>query len=223
MRVAQYEFDPAIVYNLGFAGVDKLFLRKSPDSTFRMRAAIPTGKEIVLYASIWQQDDKRRELFPFPETQVNFVRQLSEVCDAGDATLIIRSHLNAKLKAQHFDNVRYFPMKEYPDTVSLLRNSDIRICDWSSIFLDFLLFDRPTILLEVPPPFKDGFSLAPEYRFGKFATEMSDLRKSLANFFADPAHYHSEFHLKHREVLSAVDGHSTDGNSAARHLQRLSQ
>lgn len=219
----KFGFSPDIVHNLGYARTDKLFLRQPPDETLAEQASIPQGHRVVLYAPTWQQDDRGRELFPFGESQDTFIRRLSEVCSAHAATLVIRSHLNASIGAQSFENVRYCSMKDYPDSEGLLQNTDILVCDWSSIAFDYLALDRPTIFLEVEPPFKNGFSLGREYRFGKVADDMNALCAILDKTLESSQWYTSTQNSKHREVVSAVYGDNTDGKSAARQWSRLAE
>jgi len=217
----KFGFKPEIVYDMGYARTDKLFLRHTPEPLFREKASIPAGNKVVLYAPTWQQDDKGRELFPFGESQESFLRKISEVCGEHKATLVIRSHLNASISAMTFDNVRYCSMKEFPDAEDLLLQTDILICDWSSIAFDFLALDRATIFLDVEPPFKNSFSLSGEYRFGKLVTGMNDLEETLNRILAKPQWYVSTQCQRHRDVTSAVYGKNIDGEVASRQLSRL--
>ena len=176
---------------------------------------------MVLYAPTWQQDDKGRELFPFGESQGAFIECLSDVCRQHDATLIIRSHLNANIEARGLENVRYCSMKDFPDTEGLLMLADILICDWSSIAFDYLALDRPTIFLEVEPPFRNGFSLGKEYRFGAIAEGMTPLKELLGSTLRDPDTYFDAYANSHKRVTELVYGENTDGKVAHRQLKRL--
>jgi len=218
---AKFGFSADIVYALGYARADKLFLRQSPDPLFREKASIPAGNKVVLYAPTWQQDNKGRELFPFGESQDSFIQMLSEVCRKHTATLVIRSHLNASISTKSFDNVRYCSMKEFPDTEDLLLQTGILICDWSSIAFDYLALDRPTIFLDVEPPFKNGFSLGKEYRFGDIVNDMSSLALYLDNILKNPATYTDRKSVDHMATTSSVYGDSTDGKAASKQLDRL--
>ncbi len=217
----KFGFRADCVHALGYARADKLFLREPPDRLFRETTAIPNGNRVVLYAPTWRQDDKGRDLFPFGETQESFLGQLNEVCSKHKATLVIRSHLNARISTRFFDNVRYCSMKEYPDTERLLLQTDILICDWSSIAFDYLALNRPAIFLEVDPPFKNGFSLGREYRFGKVVPNLDILCETLSGTLANPNWYDSEQSHIHQKISAAVYGANTDGKSAERQLSRL--
>jgi CDP-glycerol glycerophosphotransferase (TagB/SpsB family) len=217
----KFGFRPEIVHAIGYARVDKLFSRQAADPLFREQASIPAGHKIVLYAPTWQQDDQGRELFPFGESQQAFLQQLNDVCRKHSAMLVIRSHLNASISTKIFDNVRYCSMKEFPDTEGLLLETDILICDWSSIVFDFLALNRPTIFLDVEPPFKNGFSLGREYRFGKVASDMDALCDILGRTLENPDGYTRSQRVTHEEITAAVYGENTDGNTAYKQWLRL--
>lgn len=217
----KFGFPADIVHSLGYARTDKLFLRQAPDTDFRQLAAIPETQRIVLYAPTWQQDHSGREMFPFGTNHGAFVHRLGEICGKHGALLVIRSHLNAAVSGRTDDNIRYCSMSDFPDTESLLQHTDILLCDWSSIAFDFLALDRPVIFLDVEPPFRNGFSLGREYRYGKVATDMDMLCSTLDSTLASPECYASEQGHVHREIQSAVYGENTDGKSAARQLTRL--
>ena len=216
-----FGFRPDIVHNMGYARVDKLFLRSSPAHDLLEQASIPADQKIVLYAPTWQQDDQGRELFPFGISQDIFIQRVSDVCKQHNATLVIRSHLNARIGTHLSENVRYCSMKEFPDSEALLQHTDILICDWSSIAFDFLALDRPTIFLDVAPPFKNGFSLGPEYRFGAIATDLPTLEAHLTTALGEPQRYYDHYLGKHQSVTAQVYGENTDGTSAKKQLGRL--
>lgn len=219
----KFGFRSDIVKSLGYARADKLFLRDPPAPSMLEKAGISPGQKVALYAPTWQQDDSGRDLFPFGETQESFIQHLSEACEKHNAVLIIRSHLNTSIDTKRYENVRYCSMKEFPDAEGLLLLTDILICDWSSIAFDYLALDRPTIFLEVEPPFKNGFSLGREYRFGRVATDMNVLCDTVEKTLTDPLWYASVQMGSHQKISSEVYGTNTDGKSATRQWSRLAE
>ena len=219
----QYGFSPSKVYDMGYARVDKLFRRDAPSGEFRRQFGVPPDNKVVLYAPTWQQSEKGRELFPFDESQDSFIESMNDICRAGGATLVIRSHLNAKISQKNFDKVTYCSMQDYPDTEDLLQETDILICDWSSIAFDYLALNRPAIFLDVKPPYKNGFSLGREYRFGEVVRDMPALRQQLAAILQDPANYRDRRGPIHADITTQVYGAHTDGRAAWRQLERLTK
>lgn len=219
----QYGFNPDKVIDLGYARVDKLFRGVPPASNIRKSLDITETDKLVLYAPTWQQDDSGRELFPFEENQESFIQALDEICRINTATLVIRSHLNARVSQKRFSHVRYCAMKDFPDAEAVLQETDVLICDWSSIAFDFLALARPTIFLDVEPPFKNGFSLGPQYRYGDIANSMQTLAESLNNALSDADEFLANREEQYSKVTDEVYGEHTDGKTAYRQLERLSQ
>jgi len=114
-------------------------------------------------------------------------------------------------------------MREFPDAEGLLMLADILICDWSSIAFDFLALNRPTIFLDVEPPFKNGFSLGKDYRFGAVVSDMDSMRNQLDSILKDPTHYFSAQGTNHKEITGAVYGECTDGGVAGRQWRHLAK
>ncbi|MFV0279098.1 MAG: CDP-glycerol glycerophosphotransferase family protein [Parahaliea sp.] len=221
LYVDKFGFDAMRVYPLGYARVDKLFRNDPPKENLRTIPGLQEKNRIVLYAPTWQQDDGGRALFPFGESQRNFTSRLAEICSAHEAALVIRSHLNAQIPPERASNVVYCSMREYEDTEELLLQSDVLICDWSSIAFDYLTLGRPAIFVDTSPPFQKGLSLGPEYRFGGIAKSLSDIEKYLEWALTEPLEYMSEHSEKQQSTLKEIYGKNTDGASAQRQLSRL--
>lgn len=217
----KFGFSPEIVRDMGYARTDKLFRQDKPSLSVKKALAIAHDTKVVLYAPTWQQDDEGRELFPFDLTHEAFIGQLSKTCREHGAALVIRSHLNAKISRQQFANVYYASMKQFPDSESLLLESDILICDWSSIAFDYLALNRPTIFLDVTAPFKNGFSLGPEYRFGEIIADLHSLNHSLRNALGSPSRYFQSHREKHNTVCQDVYGKSQSGDKTKLQLDHL--
>lgn len=221
LYTAQLGFAADAVLPMGYARADKLFSRSAPETSFKSIRNIEAGKKLVLYAPTWEHDDQSRSQMPFGQTSDNFFSSLANTCEQNDAVLVVRSHLNTSIEPGSFENVIFCPMSEFPDTESLLQETDILLCDWSSIAFDFLAAEKPTIFLDVKPPFKEGYSLGPEYRFGAVVKNISELNSRLAEALATPAHYWDEFGSSHQSITQAVYGKNIDGNAGARQLERL--
>ncbi|MFT4520910.1 MAG: CDP-glycerol glycerophosphotransferase (TagB/SpsB family) [Halioglobus sp.] len=219
----KFHFPPDTVHVTGYARTDNLFQQSPPDGNFREITGIPANQGIVLYAPTWQQDDSGRELFPFGESQSTFIQSLSEVCSQHQAHLVVRSHLNAEIEPQGFSNVHYCSMKDFPDTEDLLLQVDVLICDWSSISFDYLALVRPTLFLDVNPPFKHGFSLGSEYRFGSIIGDMHLLRSTLGDTLEDSTAFISQHSESYKRVTDAVYGTGTHGKAAKQQLDRLAR
>src|SRR3546814_3640481 len=91
-----------------------------------------------------------------------------------------------------FPGVVAFPGDLYPNTEEILQISDALICDWSSIAFDYLLLDRPTYFLDVPPPFRKGLALGANYRFGPVVLGLEQLVAQLESWLKRSEEHTSE-------------------------------
>jgi CDP-glycerol glycerophosphotransferase (TagB/SpsB family) len=217
----KFGFKPERVRSMGYARTDRLFKGDRNLSQFKTEAGIPQDSKIVLYAPTWQQDDTGRELFPFGESKDAFIRVLSKICRDHRATLVIRGHLNANMASASDEGVHYCSQMDFPDTEDLLLVTDILICDWSSIAFDYLVLNRPTLFLDVDPPFKNGFSLGKEYRFGKVLGDMTVLGNALVDYLEYPEHYLRDHSELNNTILREVYGENNSGTASAKQLERL--
>lgn len=221
----RYGFAPAKVVVTGYARTDRLVRECNSDqSPFRRYLGLPDNGKVVLFAPTWQQDDTGRSVFPFGIGPEPFCEMLSTLATRFCATVIFRTHLNSGSIAElvgRYPGLTTLAYADYADTEQVLLIADVLICDWSSIVFDYLLLDRPTVFLDVPPPFRKDFSLGPEYRFGAIAGDMSTLEQLLETAIAEPGQYRAMHQRRHQEVRQQVYGSIADGRAAERCLERL--
>src|SRR3546814_11702319 len=103
-----------------------------------------------------------------------------------------------------FPCVVAFPGDLYPNTEEILQISDALICDWSSIAFDYLLLDRPTYFLDVPPPFRKGLALGANYRFGPVVLGLEQLVAQLESWLKASSNYWN-FHRTLRRDRTSVE------------------
>jgi CDP-glycerol glycerophosphotransferase len=224
MYVRRFGFEPARVHATGYARTDALVVPREDRDACLARFGLSrwAGKRFVLFAPTWAQDADDRSLFPFGQTQEEFLGALSQACREAGAVLLVRRHLNSGVAAADTpEDVVFLPFAEHPDTEALLGISDLLVCDWSSIAFDYLLLDRPTIFLDVPPPFRKGFSLGPEYRHGKVVAGMDGMLDAVRRYLADPSAYARDVGDRPARVAAEVYGGMADGRAASRCLARL--
>lgn len=217
----QFGFEPGRVVSLGYARTDPLFQAAAAAHADSAADAAPPKAKTVLFAPTWKQDSQGRDMFPFGETPLRFLQEIAEICGRHGATLVVRAHQNAVIEDVDSNAIVFCSQRDEPDTEKVLLGSDVLICDWSSIAFDYLALNRPTIFLDVTPPFKHGFSLGPEYRFGQIAHNFEQLKDSLARYLDKPDRYSDEFGDRHREVTAALYADETCGNAARLQIARL--
>jgi CDP-glycerol glycerophosphotransferase (TagB/SpsB family) len=222
LYTGRFGFDPARVHTTGYARTDRLVKPAADRSALRRQFGLGDGP-VVLFAPTWQQDARGRSIYPFGLDAGAFLDALARTCRPHGATVVVRAHLNSALTAPARESAVYLPHAQFPDTEALLLASDVLVCDWSSIAFDYLLLDRPTLFLDVPAPFRKGFSLGPEHRFGPVVSDLEALRQRLDQALGQPAAYRAEFGARHQAERAAIYGDFADGRAAERGAERLAQ
>lgn len=225
LYTSRFGFDPNRVQVTGYARTDALVTPQESPQQIRSRHGLQQNRaqKYVLFAPTWKQDKRNRSLFPFGIEGQDFMAQLVQVCRRHNAALLFRTHLNANASLPLSTDTIPVPFAEYPDTEAILQISDVLVCDWSSIAFDYLLLDRPTVFLDVEPPFSKGFSLGPEYRFGQVVSSLTELLSQIERGLADPKGYWAEHGLNHQTIRQKLYAGYADGRSAERCVRSLHQ
>lgn len=223
MYINKFGFKDEIVYPVGYARVERLLSLNNPDSKKKLRDKYHLeDKKTILIAPTWQQDDKGRSIVPFGLDLSEFIGTIAKA--HSDSQIIFRAHLNVKDAAEvtnETPNVKIMPYAEYPVGEDFLAISDVLISDWSSIVFDFLVLDRPVIYLDVPAPFKLGFSLGPGYRFGAVVSDKDQLSDAVILAANQPEVYMKKYKSLIDKSYEAAYGDTLDGHVMQRSLSKL--
>lgn len=218
LYIERFGFEETKVFSTGYARTD-LVLKPEQKviSEIRLKLGLLGQEKIVLFAPTWKQDSKSRSLFPFDTAERTFLHELNETCKRNNTLALLRTHLNTKEHLEvEYSNVRTTSSAQFPDTEELLSLCDILICDWSSIAFDFLVLDRPTIFLDVPAPFKKGFSLPAEDRFGAIVHTLKELFSLVEEYLQHPDNYLSH----HRKTITRIKEKVYDNNAYGKSATR---
>lgn len=223
LYINRFGFNQKQVKITGYGRTDLLLQPHTSIPLIKNQLTLPhDSRKVVLFAPTWKQDNNQRSVYPFGASAEAFELMVKQVCEQNDAILLFRTHLNSNQIALESSDPYYFlPHDQHPDTESILAISDIMICDWSSIAFDFLALNRPTIFLDVPHPFAKGFSLGPEYRFGKIVQNLDELQASINTYLQSSEKYQEEFGNTAQRIAIQVYDHTLDGNSGKRYLNQL--
>ena len=87
-------------------------------------------------------------IFPFPDLELERIYQFLEI---NNAYLLLKGHVNegmiAALPEKYNNRIISANQDKFEDVMELLKYVDVLITDCSSIYIDFLLLDRPVIFL----------------------------------------------------------------------------
>lgn len=178
----KYEFQREKLKVVGYARTDKLINPCGEDvSELQEKLLLPRDKTpVVLFAPTWAQDVSGRNIYPFECSESEFYKFLNAIAKECKCIFLMRRHINSKADVEcKYSSVKEVSFDQYTDTEMLLLIADVLVYDWSSIAFDFLLLNRPAIYLDVLPPFKKGFSLGEDYRYGVEAKDLSELRNNI--------------------------------------------
>jgi len=181
--------------------------------------ALKERAKILLYAPTFRDYLRARTFEEFFE-KVDFeAEKLDDVLKAHNAYLLVKLHhelRSAKLSAQlERMSERVYVMNEPVDLNPILRHADVLITDYSSVFFDFLLLDRPIVFYI--PDYKEydqtrGFSFTYDSMTpGPKARSFEELVGTLNSVLAGE----DTFGAQRKKVREYVFDHC-DGNSSER-------
>lgn len=101
------------------------------------------GRRLVLYAPTWRSDPKDRIDLSLDELQ-----RLDRLFAAHNAVIGFRMHRNMVRHRQYFPmaSSNVVQLGDIPDVNILMRLCDAVVTDYSSLYLDFMLLNRPVFL-----------------------------------------------------------------------------
>jgi len=134
------------VMELGYPRNDVL---SSPDrdrlrADARQRLGLRDRDRVVLYAPTWRDNHRVGRVFE----KVLYLDAQELVASVDDAVVLVRGHYNSVRAAEEVDpGRRVMDVTRYPDIADLYLAADALVTDYSSVFFDFALTDKPMIFL----------------------------------------------------------------------------
>ena len=177
---------------------------------------------VALFAPTWREWRSEPRFFPVSDLNLDALRRF---LDANDAVLILRSHHReakaALAQGWHGGRIQVSDALDLPWEVNDWQiASDVLVTDYSSIFFDFLVLDRP--IIHTPYDLDEyalmrGFMVDPMEDFaGPTAVSQRELVAALDEAFSDPS-----AHALRRRELNQIHNPYEDGNSTERVASRL--
>lgn len=148
-----FKMSPDKVIALGSPRLDPLFWDHKDSISFLARwqnneelellSDLTNFKKVILYMPTWRDNDSDF----LSKTFLN-LSKLNTVLKKNNHALIIKLHVNTPKiligKMEDFSNIKILPNRF--DIYSLLKFSDALITDYSSIYFDYLLLNKPILL-----------------------------------------------------------------------------
>ena len=110
------------------------------------------NQKVILYAPTWREETQSAEFFPFQDFDSD---QLDTFLEKEQAYILLRGHKEDIKRADELSRFDVSKMKRvikadqdlFPDVYELLPYVDILLTDYSSIWIDYLLLDRPIVFI----------------------------------------------------------------------------
>ena len=108
------------------------------------------NKKVILYAPTWREYGERSSFFPFKDKDLE---RLNAFLETQDSYLLIRGHreemerITENYGEKKLSRILPAHQEILPDAQRLLAHVDVLVTDYSSIYLDFLLLDKPMIFI----------------------------------------------------------------------------
>jgi CDP-glycerol glycerophosphotransferase len=225
LYIERYKFKPTQIKVTGYGRTDPLVNQTLDKLEIIEKYAIPAAKKYVLIAPTWKQDAPGRSVLPFGMKEEEFFTAIDTIAQKYDTQVIFRTHLNSgeEMNVSHLKHISFMPYSKYEVVEDFLFLADILVTDWSSIGTDYLPLRRPAIFLDVPAPFRYGFNLGPEHRYGDVVNSLDGLTKSLEHYLARPEDFWALHQKDVEKTIKSAYGNNLDGHSVERYFHNLNR
>jgi CDP-glycerol glycerophosphotransferase len=217
-----YDVGPERFWETGNPRNDVLVLSSKADRDERVEQLLrlpgmPTFSRVVLYAPTWREWLAEPTFLDVPDRDL---AALDAYLQSVDAVLVLRAHHRearlAMALTSQFTKILVSDALDLPwDVNDWLIASDVLVTDYSSIFFDYLVMDRPVIHLapDIDEYSKHrGFMVDPYDDFaGPVVATQRDLTQAIGTAISDPAD-----HADRRADLNRIHNPHEDGLSASR-------
>lgn len=137
--------DPRKVFYCGQARNDVLYRERRDVEKVRKILGLPECKKLILYCQTYRRGEATK-FFPFPDIDY---ADLQKFLAEQDAVLLWRGHHMAPGNAGAENGSRIYPANrdKWHDVNDLLPHVDLLVTDYSSVYFDYLILDRPIVFV----------------------------------------------------------------------------
>lgn len=186
-----------------------------------------TYNKVILYGPTWRHGRNPTKFFPFEDLNLD---DLNDLLKNKNSLILIRPHkneLNIKETkkfldyiAYNYSNIKLATHIEFPSVNDLLPFCDAFICDYSALYHDFLLLDRPLIFIPYDYELfeKENGFLYDYFKYlpGPAVLNYIDFKKELLNVINNNDDY-----VERRRRLTNLIHEYKDGNSTSRVIELI--
>ena len=116
------------------------------------------GRKIILYAPTGNRNNIEYIESEFSISNINFIKFIRDTLSNSDIVLIIKNHINESISkeieeiANNCNNILFQNELKLDYDYDSLIISDVLITDFSTIYVDYLLLDKPIFIINNPDP-----------------------------------------------------------------------
>jgi CDP-glycerol glycerophosphotransferase len=173
----------------------------------RTELGIPDHHQVLLYAPTWRENARQGASF----AKVLHLDTAAVTSRRPDLTVLVRGHANTSARAT-VTGERVVDVTSYPDIARLYLASDVLVTDYSSVFFDYALTDRPMLFLV--PDLEDYRDRLRGFYLDLEETAPGPLLRSTAEVLDhlddDPAAYADRRRALRERFAPHDDGHATE-------------
>lgn len=156
MYLNKFEYQKKNLVVTGYARL--AYLQENKEQQKTLKENIGLNKKIILYAPTASRNNHKYINSIFSPFKIKNLTRFEKFLKTIDAVMIIKLHINDKLSSKvkdFLDNSKYLIQAEkikldYDYDYLIL--SDILVTDYSTIYTDYLVLDKPIIFLAPPDP-----------------------------------------------------------------------
>ena len=147
---AGFNIDMNHVWVSGLPRNDYLMSATSDEALIKKHPYL--NQKVILYAPTWREETQSAEFFPFQDFDSE---QLDAFLEKERAYILLRGHKEDIKRDDALSRFDISKMKRvlkadqdlFPDVYELLPYVDVLLTDYSSIWIDYLLLDRPIVFI----------------------------------------------------------------------------
>lgn len=181
--------------------------------------SLSSNERVFMYAPTWRRDYRGTDKTVLSEADLN-LSQLDSKLEENDSYLVLKIHPMEDVKVDQKEFNRILVAEPGSDPYPLLKRVDCLIADYSSIFIDYLLLNRPIIFFPYDlEEYTANEGLYYKYEAvtpGDVVNSDRELYDSMERIAEDNDPYKTE-----RKVIRDLFYDHIDGNSAERIYQRV--
>jgi CDP-glycerol glycerophosphotransferase len=203
------------LYVTGYPRMDRLLL-------YLNELKNKNGKKTILYAPTYDCG-----LWAWGDPYVEF-ENFCQYCKNNNAEIILRLHPFTKVNRRRLQGIidkydaQWLDMVTESDTMKLMALADVLVTDWSSIYTDYFLTERPIVYLEIDLDYftkTRGKSEVPaEFRAGEITHNSEEFYRGLDYVLTKGNRYKAE----QKKYLELIHG-KIDGNATKRVIEVINK